>query len=65
MRFTGAWWATVFPLGMYSATTSAMTTETRWQPFQTLSTVAFWIAFASWLLVASAAAATFARARSR
>ena len=65
VRFTGAWWAMVFPVGMYSATTSAMTTETRWQPFQTLSTVAFWIAFASWLLVASAAAATFARARSR
>jgi tellurite resistance protein TehA-like permease len=65
VRFTGAWWATVFPLGMYSATTSAMTTETRWQPFQTLSTVAFWIAFASWLLVACAAVLAFRRARSR
>jgi tellurite resistance protein TehA-like permease len=65
VRFTGAWWAMVFPLGMYSATTSAMTTETRWQPFQTVSTVAFWIAFASWLLVATAAVVAFRRARSR
>jgi tellurite resistance protein TehA-like permease len=65
VRFTGAWWAMVFPVGMYSATTSAMTTETRWQPFQTLSTVAFWIAFASWLLVASAAVVAFRHARSR
>ena len=65
VQFTGAWWAMVFPVGMYSATTSAMTTETRWQPFQTLSTVAFWIAFASWLLVASAAVVAFRHARSR
>jgi tellurite resistance protein TehA-like permease len=65
VRFTGAWWAMVFPLGMYSATTSAMTIETRWRPFEALSTGFFWIAFTAWLLVALAAVVAFRRAWSR
>src|SRR6185312_16003899 len=51
LRFSGSWFATVFPLGMYSAATFAMTVETGWRPFQTASLVFFWIGFAAWLLV--------------
>jgi tellurite resistance protein TehA-like permease len=65
VRFTGAWWAMVFPLGMYSGATFAMTIETRWRPFETVSTVFFWIAFVAWLLVALAAVVAFRRALSR
>jgi tellurite resistance protein TehA-like permease len=65
LSFTGAWWAMVFPLGMYSAATFAMTIETGWRPFRTVSVVFFWIAFAAWLVVALAAVVAFRRARSR
>lgn len=65
LSFMGAWWAMVFPLGMYSAATFAMTIETGWQPFETLSAVFFWIAFAAWLTVALAAVVAFRHARSR
>jgi tellurite resistance protein TehA-like permease len=54
-RFTGAWWAMVFPLGMYSSATFAMAVETGWRPFQTTSLVFFWIALLAWALVAVAA----------
>lgn len=66
LKFTGAWWAMVFPLGMYSGATFAMLVETGWRPFKTVSWVFFWIAFAAWALVALAAvAAAFRRARPR
>ena len=55
LRFTGAWWAMVFPLGMYSSATFAMEVETGWRPFRTMSLVFFWIAFVAWALVAVAA----------
>ncbi len=65
LRFTGAWWAMVFPLGMYSAATFAMGVETGWRPFRTMSLAGFWIAFAAWLLVALAAAGAVRRVRTR
>ncbi|MBV8966106.1 MAG: hypothetical protein JO191_08020 [Mycobacteriaceae bacterium] len=37
-----------------AAATFAMMVETRWRPFQMVSLVFFWIAFAAWLLVAFA-----------
>jgi len=55
LTFTGAWWAMVFPLGMYSAATFAMNVETGWQPFETASLVLFWIALVTWVPVAFAA----------
>ncbi|MGE5695166.1 MAG: tellurite resistance/C4-dicarboxylate transporter family protein [Candidatus Sericytochromatia bacterium] len=55
LKFTGAWWAMVFPLGMYSSATFAMAAETGWRPFQTISLVFFWIALTTWVLVAAAA----------
>ena len=55
LRFTGAWWAMAFPLGMYSAATFAMKVETGWRPFKMASAVFFWVAFAAWLAVALAA----------
>ncbi len=48
----GNWWAAVFPLGMYSSATFATAVETGWQPLTTVSLVFFWIALASWLIVA-------------
>jgi tellurite resistance protein TehA-like permease len=65
LRFTGAWWAMVFPLGMYSSATFAMNIETRWRPFQAVSLVFFWIAFGAWLAVALAAVVAFRRAQTR
>jgi tellurite resistance protein TehA-like permease len=61
LRFTGAWWAMVFPLGMYSAATFAMSVETGWRPFQSVSQVMFWIAVAAWAAVALAAVCQLAR----
>lgn len=51
-RFPGAWWAMVFPLGMYSAATHSMALETGWTPLRTISLVFFWIALTAWLIVA-------------
>lgn len=65
LRFTGAWWAMVFPLGMYSSATFAMGVETGWRPFPTVSLVGFWIAFAAWLLVALASVGAVRRVRTR
>lgn len=55
LTFMGAWWAAVFPLGMYATATYAMWLETGWRPLQTVAQVFFWIALAAWLLVALAA----------
>lgn len=49
--FRGVWWAMVFPLGMYSAATFAMSRETGVAAFVTASVVFFWLAFAAWLIV--------------
>ena len=52
LRFRGVWWAMVFPLGMYSAATFAMSRESAVAAFVTVSLVFFWVAFAVWLTVA-------------
>jgi tellurite resistance protein TehA-like permease len=52
LRYSGAWWSAVFPLGMYSSATSATGTELAIPALHTVSLVAFWIAFAVWTMVA-------------
>ncbi|GFG86688.1 MAG: tellurite resistance/C4-dicarboxylate transporter family protein [Mycolicibacter algericus] len=54
LKLTGAWWALVFPLGMYSVATGAMATELRMPALQTLSLVFYWNALTAWLIVAVA-----------
>jgi tellurite resistance protein TehA-like permease len=54
LRFAGVWWALVFPLGMFSAATSAMATEIGRPSLITVSLVFFWDALAAWLIVAIA-----------
>jgi tellurite resistance protein TehA-like permease len=51
-EFRGVWWAMVFPLGMYSAATFAMSRETAVAAYVTVSLVFFWVAFAAWITVA-------------
>ncbi len=51
LRFTGVWWAVVFPLGMYSVATDAMAAELGARSMQTVSLVFFWDALAAWLIV--------------
>jgi tellurite resistance protein TehA-like permease len=51
LRFGGAWWTLVFPLGMYSVATDAMAGELHLRSMQTVSLVFFWDAFAVWLIV--------------
>ena len=46
-----AWWAMVFPLGMYSAATHAVAGPTTWRWLATIALAFFWIAFTSWLIV--------------
>ena len=62
-RYAGVGWPTVFPLGMYSSATYAMSVETGWRWFTTISLVFFWIAFAAWLTVAVEALLRFRRSR--
>lgn len=50
-EFRGVWWAMVFPLGMYSAATFAMSRSTGESAFVTASLVFFWVAFATWVIV--------------
>jgi hypothetical protein len=45
-------WPAVFPLGMYSSATYAVSTETGWHAMAVVSLVFFWIALAVWLLTA-------------
>jgi tellurite resistance protein TehA-like permease len=52
LRYQGAWWAAVFPLGMYSAACAATATELHLRFLGTVSLVFFWIAFTVWTLVA-------------
>ena len=53
-RFAGVWWAMVFPLGMYSSVSHAMAIETGWPVLPMVSLIFFWVAFASWAVVAIA-----------
>jgi tellurite resistance protein TehA-like permease len=52
LRYHGVWWAAVFPIGMYSAATSATATTLAIPALVTVSLVFFWIAFTLWSLVA-------------
>lgn len=54
LQFAGVWWAMVFPLGMYSAATYAMSVELGVRSLQTVSLVFFWDGLALWLIVAAA-----------
>lgn len=51
-RRIGISWPAVFPLGMYSAATSATAIETGWRWLTTVSLVFFWISIAAWLFTA-------------
>jgi tellurite resistance protein TehA-like permease len=46
----GLWWAAVFPLGMYSAATFAMSLETGWRWLGAISLAFFWVALVAWTL---------------
>lgn len=54
-------WAAVFPLGMYSSATYAMSQETGWRALAQVSLVFCWIAMAAWLLTAVPALRRLAR----
>lgn len=54
LQFAGVWWAMVFPLGMYSAATAAMSVEIGRPVLNTVSLVFFWLALTAWLTVAVA-----------
>ncbi|MEB3019450.1 tellurite resistance/C4-dicarboxylate transporter family protein [[Mycobacterium] crassicus] len=54
LQFTGAWWALVFPLGMYAVATAAMATELHTPALTTVSLVFFWNALTAWVIVAVA-----------
>ncbi len=62
-RKVGLGWPAVFPLGMYSSATYAMSVETGWRWFVTISLAFFWIAFGAWLMVAVAELLRFQRSR--
>lgn len=51
LRFRGAWWSAVFPLGMYSAATAALASIHNAHWMTTVSLVFFWDALAVWLVV--------------
>lgn len=53
LHYEGVWWSAVFPIGMYSAATSAVGRELGVPQLATVSLVFFWIAFTIWLLVAT------------
>jgi tellurite resistance protein TehA-like permease len=51
LRYQSAWWAAVFPLGMYATTCAATATELHIRSLRTVSLVFFWIACTVWALV--------------
>jgi tellurite resistance protein TehA-like permease len=53
LRYQSAWWAAVFPLGMYATTCAATATELHIRSLRTVSLVFFWIACTVWALVAT------------
>ncbi len=53
LRYQSAWWAAVFPLGMYATTCAATATELHLRSLRTVSLVFFWIACTVWALVAA------------
>jgi tellurite resistance protein TehA-like permease len=51
LHFAGVWWAFVFPLGMYSVASYAMSVEIDQRSLATVSLVFFWDALAAWGIV--------------
>lgn len=54
LRFTGAWWTLVFPLGMYSVATNIFAGEIHARSLETVALVFFWDALLTWSIVAVA-----------
>lgn len=52
LSYSRGWWSAVFPIGMYSAATSAAASELVLPALSTASLVIFWIAFVAWCTVA-------------
>lgn len=65
LRFTGVWWAVVFPLGMYSVATDVTAAELGTASMRTVSLMFFWNALTAWLIVAVAGLLRFRRASLR
>lgn len=65
LQLTGAWWALVFPLGMYSVATGAMSAELRMPALNTVALVFFWNALTAWVIVVVAGLLRFRRELSR
>lgn len=65
LHHTGAWWALVFPLGMYSVATGATAAELRVPAWETVSLVFFWNALTAWVIVTVAGLLRFRRDLSR
>lgn len=64
LHYEGVWWSAVFPVGMYSAATSAVGAGLGLPQLATVSLVFFWIAFTIWVLVGTGLVHTgVARAR--
>jgi tellurite resistance protein TehA-like permease len=53
LRYQTSWWATVFPLGMYSVACAATATQLQMRSLWTVSLVFFWIGFTAWTFVAT------------
>jgi tellurite resistance protein TehA-like permease len=51
LRYERAWWAAVFPLGMYSAASSRAAAVLQLRSLVTVSLVFFWVALTLWTLV--------------
>lgn len=60
-----AWWAMVFPLGMYGVATHALSVETSWGPLSAVSLVFFWTALTAWLIVTARGTRVAARSIAR
>jgi len=52
LHYKGVWWSAVFPLGMYSAASSACAHTFHLRALTTVSLVFFWVAATVWTMVA-------------
>lgn len=62
LRFTGAWWTLVFPLGMYSVATNMLASDIHVRSLQTVALVFFWDALFAWSVVTVAGLSRIAHA---
>jgi tellurite resistance protein TehA-like permease len=51
LHYQRAWWATVFPLGMYDVATTGVATQLGISSLATVSLAAFWVALLAWAAV--------------